>query len=51
MSSEGCGLYAVKLFQHYAGYGQGVHKEALTLGKTRLSSSRVDQAGKSFPIE
>ena len=26
-----------------AGYGQGVHKVAVSLGRTRLSSSRVEQ--------
>ncbi|CAK9096478.1 Desumoylating isopeptidase 1 homolog (DeSI-1) (Polyubiquitinated substrate transporter) (POST) [Durusdinium trenchii] len=30
------------------GYGQGVHKISVALGKTRLSSSRVDQAIKKL---
>ena len=28
-----------------AGYGQGVHKAAVPLGKTKLSNARVEQAG------
>ena len=53
-----CNLFAVWSWQHavccctcrVAGYGQGVHKAAVPLGKTKLSNARVEQAGLPYVL-